>query len=407
MSRWKTSFENQQINQRIQASLNALKSVKLENLGSQDKEEYERAVKVLQILVGRFSAFDPDLISLGSLQALGNWASNIQSQVNVFVQNRNIGHVHNVNTYLDEVLNIIHPIDIPTSPNDLKALADAGATYRQKLIEELDAVKRHADDIKQKFETFKNEITQAKIRLNENDATIQQQKSRLDTSIAEFQKQFSTEQANRNESFLKATAQLADAFKTTADKQKAEWDLVIADTKKLSEEYINHLKERKKEVDDIFGAIGSAALAGNFNDIANTERTFANRWRIIAFLFFVAMGAVGIAAFGLTFNNNPKWETFVFRLGTAVLLSVPAFYAANESSKHREREKTIRKNFLELSTIDAYLVHLPHEKQHEIKSKLSEKFFGVPEVRDKTEAMSNKDLLSFIEKLVRDLTRGR
>jgi hypothetical protein len=62
---------------------------------------------------------------------------------------------------------------------------------------------------------------------------------------------------------------------------------------------------------------------------------------------------------------------------------------------------------LELSTIDAYLVHLPEKERNEIKGKLSEKFFGVPEIHKKIESVSGKDWLSFIEKLVKDFTKGR
>jgi hypothetical protein len=118
------------------------------------------------------------------------------------------------------------------------------------------------------------------------------------------------------------------------------------------------------------------------------------------------MGLVAIAAFALTFANEPHWETFVFRLGTALFLSLPAFYAANESSKHRDREKAVRKHFLELSAIDAYLVHLPESQRNEIKGKLSEKFFGVPEIHEKVESVTKKDVFSLLEKIVKDYSQG-
>jgi hypothetical protein len=118
------------------------------------------------------------------------------------------------------------------------------------------------------------------------------------------------------------------------------------------------------------------------------------------------MGGVAIAAFVSPFSKSPDWETFLFRIGTALIIAVPAFYAANESSNHRNREKLIRKNFLELSAIDAYLVHLPEEERNKIKGELSEKFFGVPEVHEKTESVSKKDLFSLLEKIVKDFTKG-
>ena len=59
-----------------------------------------------------------------------------------------------------------------------------------------------------------------------------------------------------------------------------------------------------------------------------------------------------------------------------------------------------------MSAIDAYLVHLPEKQRDEIKGKLSEKFFGVPEIHEKVEGVNNKDIMGFVEKIVKDLTKG-
>ena len=309
-------------------------------------------------------------------------------------------------------------IDVKFSENEVKALTEASAIYRQKIVEELESVKKRADEIKKQYDLLSNEVSQGKARLDKNDQVIESQKTRLDASISEFQKQFSTAQETRNLDHQKLITSITEesnaqlkafekSFKTASDAQKTEWDSLVAKTKKNSDDHLDFLKKRKKEVDDIFGAIGSAALAGNFNDIANRERTSANNWRKIAFGFMVAMGLIAVTAFVYTLiENTVNWETFLFRLGTVLIIAVPAFYAANESSKHREREKLIRKNFLELSSIDAYLVHLPEQQRNEIKGKLSEKFFGVPEVHEKTESVSKKDLFSLLEKVIKDFTKG-
>jgi predicted DNA-binding protein YlxM (UPF0122 family) len=62
---------------------------------------------------------------------------------------------------------------------------------------------------------------------------------------------------------------------------------------------------------------------------------------------------------------------------------------------------------LELTAIDAYLVLLPEQQRNEIKGKLAEKFFGVPEIHEKTETVSKKDLFSLIKMVVSDLTKGK
>ncbi len=418
MSRWDNNFLGPKPLERVQAMLNALQSANLESITTDQRAEFERAIKVLKLLQARFSTLDAELFSQNFWSNFSTWLSNGQNQAEAASNNNlHLGHLQNLNSNLDEILNALTPIDVKFTGSDIKALADASLIYRQKLVEALDAVKKRADEVQRQFDSLSNQITNANVRLNENNDVIQQQKARLDISISEFQQQFSTAQETRNQDFLKAIALFANelkensiafenSFNATLNDQKKQGDAIIGQTKEQSAEHIKFLEKRKKEVDEIFGAIGSAALAGNFNDIANEERSAANFWRAVAFSFMAAMGAVAITAFYYTLTKTPDWETFLFRLGTVLVIAVPAFYAANESSKHREREKLSRKNFLELSAIDAYLVHLPAEQRNDIKGKLSDKFFGVPEIHEKSDSVSKKDLFGLLEKIIKDFTKG-
>ena len=415
MSRWQTNFQSQEALQKIQYITAALQKVNLDTVNSTERTEYERAIKVLKLLEARFSTLDPELFGINTWGNFSQWLQNAQTYVGQVPQNH--VYLQHLNNTLDEILNILRPLDVKFSNKELKALTEAGAVYRQKLVEELELVKKRADEIKKEYDQFANEITQGKTRLDRNDQIIETQKTRLDTSIAEFQQQFSNSQEIRNQESLKLIDKISEIannqitrfdaiFKGYIEAQRVEASSVIEKSKQDSTEYLAYLEKRKKEVDEIFGAIGSASMAGNFNEIANEERKSADNWRIVAFYFMIAMGLIAIAAFAFTLIRTPDWETFLFRIGTVLVIAVPAFYAANESSKHREREKLIRKNFLELSAIDAYLVHLPEEERNEIKGKLSEKFFGVPELHEKTDSVSKKDLFSLVEKLVKDFTKG-
>jgi hypothetical protein len=419
MSRWTTNFQNQQALDRVKSALDVLQAEKLKSasMPPPTKEEYDRAIKVLRLIEVRLSTLDPELFHLNNWGNLAGWLNQAKAQADAFSGNQNAGHLQNLNSNLDEILNVLKPIDGKFSEKEIAALTDINERFNQKFVGVLDQVRKRADEIQKQFDALSAEVAQGKVRLDKNDQVIESQKTRLDTSIAEFQKQFSTAQETRNLEFQKLLTDL----KTTADgelkaieqnanadfeSRKSEWNIFLTGSKKVNDEHLEFLNKRKKEVDEIFGAIGQAALAGNFNEAANKEKEAADGWRKIAFGFMVAMGGVAIAAFVSTFSKSPDWETFLFRIGTALIIAVPAFYAANESSNHRNREKLIRKNFLELSAIDAYLVHLPEEERNKIKGELSEKFFGVPEVHEKTESVSKKDLFSLLEKIVKDFTKG-
>lgn len=419
MSRWNTTFNSQQALQRTQSTLDVLQSEKLKStpLSPQAKEEYDRAIKVLKMLEVRFASLDPELFNVNLWGNLGSYLNNAKAQADGFSNSINISQITQVNAHLDEVLGLLKPIDLKFSEKDFIALTEADKRLNQLFLTALEQVKKKADEVKKQYDSLSGEISQGKVRLDKNDQTIESQKTRLDTSIAEFQKQFSAAQETRNLEFQKLLTQLKessdiqsksiqDNSNSASESRKSEWDKFLAASKKSNDEHLQFLEKRKKEVDDIYGTIGSAVLAGNFNDAANKERKAADEWRKAAFGLMIAMGLIAIAAFAATFAKTPDWETFLFRLGTALIIAVPAFYAANESSKHRNREKLIRKNFLELSAIDAYLVHLPEQKRNEIKGELSAKFFGVPEAPEKTESVSKKDLFGLIEKFIKEYTKG-
>ena len=304
------------------------------------------------------------------------------------------------------------------SEKEVKALAEAGAIYQQKLTEELERVKKRADEIKKQYDSLSNEITQGKTRLDQNDQVIQQQKSRLDQSIAEFQKQFSTSQEKRGQDFVVELKKHGDkfavqtnefdkSFKDASEARKDEFEAVLKKTKEQNTAHLEFLKTKEDEVKKIFGAIGTSALAGNFGNTATQEGRTANVLRWIALTLMAAMIVVGGYAFYYSIGHETDWRVFLFRLGTVLVLAIPAVYAANESSKHRDRERHNRKIHLELAAIDAYLVLLPEAQRNEIKGKLTEKFFGVPDVLEKTEAVSKKDLFSLIKMVVSDLTKGK
>ena len=120
-----------------------------------------------------------------------------------------------------------------------------------------------------------------------------------------------------------------------------------------------------------------------------------------------AMIVVGSVSFYQSFvHPEVDWKIFLFRLGTVLVIAIPAVYAAQESSKHRRREQQNRKLQIELASIDAYLVQLPEAKRHELKEKLTEKFFGQPEAPVKEEQVSSSQLLDIISDAMKRLTKG-
>jgi len=142
------------------------------------------------------------------------------------------------------------------------------------------------------------------------------------------------------------------------------------------------------------------------NRIANQERVSANILRVVAIVFMIA----GVVVIGTVVFNISKtgfdWKLILSRIGVTITILIPAFYAARESDKHRQREIKNRKMELELASIGPYLELLPDEKKIELKSALTEKLFGQPDtLTEKGEIVNVNSLFNLLEKLLTNLTK--
>jgi hypothetical protein len=261
-------------------------------------------------------------------------------------------------------------------------------------------------------------IDTERARLDGLSTLIEQQKGRLDQSIAAYQQQFTVAETARTNSFNNDSKKRSDEFqqllkakeeeaKKFQESHRTHFEKLCEDINKRGDQHHSRLKAREEEVDRIFGAIGVSSFAGHFKTTADNERIAADRLRIVALSLMGAMVLVAGIAFYYSITHDVTWHTFAFRLGTAIVIAIPAIYAAQESSKHRDRENSLRKMHLELASIDSYLVLLPEAQKNEIKAKLTEKFFGREEPKEKEEAVSKHALFELLSSVVKNLTKAK
>jgi hypothetical protein len=387
--------------------LAALDAVSLEGLDAAQVEQYSRLIKALKFIRARLKSIDPELVSQPSLSNIGGWITNIANHIQNFSSSQSFGHIQNANTSADSILDVVRAFRT-TSRDHEQVVASATTTFRDKAIEEIQRVRAERESTETELAAQKQEIAKIRTALVESNRVIEQQKGRVDQSIAEFQKQFSDAEANRSKEFTSAVAKMTEQVTKQVAEFKGQFEQDVKDRKARGDEHLNFLKDREKQVNEIFGAIGSATLAGHFKKTADEQETTADRYRAIALILMICM--VGIAA--ITFyhtlhQQTPDWKLFTFRLTTSLVLLIPALYAARESAKHRTREGRLRKSHLELASIDAYLALLPEEKRNELKEKLTEKFFGQGEPLEADETVTGHALLNIIEIAIKNLTSGK
>ncbi len=418
MTTWQQSFESQQLIAKVSGAIESLQGVDAEGFDEGSLANYSRLLKTLGFIRGRLKSIDPELISQTQITNLGSWITNLSTYVQNFVTTKSAGHLQNANSTVDSILDVVRGFRV-TPKADEQAIGAAATQFRDKAINEIERVRESRKEAITELATIKREITQSKVALEQLNEVIERQKGRLDESIAEFQKQFSQSEAMRLQEFQTAltkvsdetAARLAEFERAVANERKeysGQFDKLRQQLSARNDEQFSLLQQRHKQIDEIFGAIGSASFAGHFRTTADQQKKNADWLRMLALGLMGAMVVVG----AITFYHTVKypqidWRLFLIRLATTLVLAIPALYAAKESAKHRERERQLRRSQLELASIDAYLALLPKEKRNEIKERLTEKFFGREEPLLKEEPVSGSDLFHLVELLIKKIVDSK
>lgn len=422
MSELTAQYSKLRFVERLEETEKFLEKSSFDNIAEPYIGRIARLKKILKILLEYFRNLDPDIVPLEVLNQCTGQIDNLRSYCEQFCNSKNQGHIDNATSCVNNIINYTRIHAALTDLPGLKVAQATTASTEEVLKGVIELNSKHKAEISgqaSRIKELEKIIEQHKAKESELTQAIEQHKLRLDKITSDFQTQFSTTQSQRAESFTKSTEQFSEKFTTQSGEFKNQFESLIKDQKTTFDEHINstnqntkeylaHLELRKSEVDNIYGAIGSASLAGNFKETADKEHRAANLLRWISLGLMGAMIIVGIITYCASLiHPEIDWKLFGFRLATVIVIAIPAVYAAQESSKHRERERKNRKLQIELATIDAYLALLPKPKQDEIKGNLTNKFFGTDEAPEKNDDVTKHALFDVLKSAVNNLTKAK
>lgn len=386
MSRWNDQFQNHA----FRTSWNSLKaSLDDEELEKNNDEaaikEIARIRKVVKYVDAIMEQIDPELMPIALFDTLNQHAINCISQLNTFKSNQALGHLHNVNTYIDSIITIFSQTPFMLNGQQKGSLSKAASAYAEALDQhlsrlnetvdgEIGAVEKSVAAIQVSIAESEKSLVALKAQLQSVNQTIQQQ-------TAEFNTQFQASEKAR-----------ADKYETTLDKLEKKVDVEVvrlgtkADTEfeKLATKAGTTLEVLGKYQDDaakVLGVTVNTLQAGAYFSYANEEKKTANLLRWSAITLMILGVAILVVPEITKFIADSKgyildWQLSLGRIPFSIILFIPAFYLARESNKHRNTEVLNRRRELILSTIDPYLVLLPEEKAQQIKMDIAKGIFS-------------------------------
>lgn len=386
MSRWNDQFQNHA----FRTSWNSLKALlddsELEkNNNEAAVKEIARIRKVVKYIDSVMDQTDPELMPISLFDTLNQHAANSLSQLNTFKSNQAIGHLHNVNTYVDSIITIFSQTPFMLAGQQKGSLSKAASAYSEVLDQHLS---RLNEAVEAEIGTIKKNVSTIQISVSESEKTLATLKEQLQSVSQTIQKQtaeFNTQfQASEKARVDKYDAALAKLEKRIDDEVVRLGTKADAEFEKLATKAGTTLEVLGKFHDDaakVFGVVVNTLQAGAYSSYANEEKKTANllRWSAIA-LMILGVAILVVPEIAKIIEDSKGYvldlHMTLGRIPFSIILFVPAFYLARESNKHRNTEVLNRRRELILSTIDPYLALLPDDKAQQIKLDIAKGIFS-------------------------------
>jgi len=375
MSRWNDAFESHA----FKTSWNSINEL----LASEDfitgeaegvGIEVARLKKVIAYIDGVIEQIDPELMPFNILDGMNQHSTQCLQQLNAFQGNQNVGHLQNANTNIDAVLSLIGTTPFILSGYQKGSLSKAANAYSEAIDEHLARLSKNIDaeveSVRSELVDINGGISTNKTALTALDNELKVVSQTVEKQTSEFNTQFQASETKRTAKFDKVI-----------ETQQTKVDSTFKDIAIKSGTTIEVLDKYLEDAKNIFGVVVNSLQAGAYSSYANEEKKMANRLRWSAIALMVLGVSVLVVPEIIKMVNSMEtyaldWKVTLGRIPFSLILFVPAFYLARESSKHRNTEVINRRRELILATIDPYLALLDEEQAKTIKEDIAKGIFS-------------------------------
>ena len=323
----------------------------------------------------------PEEVSLNGLNSLQANFQQVYSELSAYAASGNLANLNNVLSNLDSAATTFAWTFYNRPVRGAKPQFESVQSVRKAADQAVAAIEKRAAEFGESLSATGAQLQTQNDRIEQLSATLEEVRSNSSAAVASIQQQFSESQsAFRNE---------VDALKKAF---QGERDKLLQDFSTDAQDIIKQLNAERDKAAKIVQVVGNIGVTGNYQTLANNENAAADRWRQITLAFFtVGIVLVSIVLLHHLFGNETSGlDSLIVRFALAAVVTLPALYAASESSRHRRIAEQARTTELQLASLSPFLATLPQDKQNEILEQLAPTYFaGSP--KPNVEAVPNEE----------------
>lgn len=194
MTTWDDQFEGHaifgaldQVAQALDASEDGLSDVA-------QNEAHSRLARVTGFVKDSLGAVDAQLVSQSALDDIANRFGNVSSHLQQFVRSPQQGFLDQANAEADAILGELPAVLSLKTPSQVEGLQQAVSSFRRSVGQYSRNIESRLGELDGRAETISQTLAAQEQKVHDQD-------SRIDAVVAEFQEQFSNDQAQRQANF--------------------------------------------------------------------------------------------------------------------------------------------------------------------------------------------------------------
>ncbi|MEO6588679.1 MAG: hypothetical protein ABIP06_05070 [Pyrinomonadaceae bacterium] len=253
-------------------------------------------------------------------------------------------------------------------------------------------LKNLSTEFEERIDEITKQVDELKKSSNDTSSTIENQKDRLDTAIAEFQKQFSERIGEFQEQFseveeerrkkVDASIQARDRIYNKETKERnIQIETWKSESEKTSQDLILQLRNFAKEAEVTLGLMSEKSLQNDFIIQADKEKDRGWWWNLATFvevgLLILAVGYIFVHTIIVPLPvDQSTYPQILSKFLVTAVIGIIARWTSRQANRHLAEERRLRKLALELATINPFLNNLPDEIQFKVKELLAMRYYG-------------------------------
>ena len=380
MSTWSDKFNSHAFNAAWNQLVELIRDESLvDELDEASVQDLARLNKVLTFSEGIVNKIDPELFPFSQLNTLHQQSQACFNELNAFKGNRNVAHIQNANNHADAILLALQQTPAALYSISAENVHDAVSAYANTISSYIEKYKKSTEsgvsELESRIESINAELEEKEKIISELKAELTTVEHTIQQQTSEFNTQYQASENSRDEKFEKAY-----------DKYTSDSDSSFKNLAERAAKVIEVLVKFQDDASKVYGVTINTLQGGAYSSYANEEKVAANWLRIIAAtLMLTGVGFLVAPEILLALDQEKYvfvWEKILGRLPLSLVVFVPAFYFAKESSKHRNNEVANRRRQHILTTLDPYIELMDDDKAQELKAHVAKTIFSEGNVTD-------------------------